>query len=109
MQTGTLLDMYLGFPLVQGRVTRAHVASLVDKIKGRITSWRCKLLSLQGRSILSKSIISVLNSIPVYNMSIHKWPTSSIKEWETLMRNFLGTGSPTETKKTTVTCDKVCK
>ncbi|KAF9602549.1 hypothetical protein IFM89_029848 [Coptis chinensis] len=42
-------------------------------------------------------------------MSIHRWPTSSIKEWETLMRNFLGTGSPTETKKTTVACDKVCK
>ncbi|KAF9604530.1 hypothetical protein IFM89_007651 [Coptis chinensis] len=42
-------------------VTRAHVASLVDKIKGRITSWRWTI------------------------------------------------GSPTETKKTTMTCDKVCK
>ncbi|KAF9609915.1 hypothetical protein IFM89_019008 [Coptis chinensis] len=87
--------------MIQGRVKRIHFTGLLDKIKSRITAWRGRHLSLQGRCVLIKSVLS---SIPVYNMSIYKWPSSIIIDCE-----ILWTGDPFKAKKTTVAWDKSCK
>ncbi|KAF9603601.1 hypothetical protein IFM89_037100 [Coptis chinensis] len=106
IQIGALPEKYLGVPLIAGRITRVAVTPLLDKIRKRITAWKGKLLSFQGRRVL---IQSVLSSIPVYNMGVYKWPSSVIKEAESIFRNFLWSGNPAIKKCVTVSWDKVCK
>ncbi|KAF6169111.1 hypothetical protein GIB67_038608 [Kingdonia uniflora] len=48
----TLSEKYLGIPLVQGRVSKATVAPLIDKIRLRASSWSGKILSFKSRIVL---------------------------------------------------------
>ncbi|KAF9619068.1 hypothetical protein IFM89_005082 [Coptis chinensis] len=89
-----------------GRVTKVVLAPLVDKIRNRATGWAGKMLSFQGRVVLARH---VLNSIPVHNMAIYKWPTSVIKECETIIRNFIWSDNPADRKSFTVSWEKSCK
>ncbi|KAF6144497.1 hypothetical protein GIB67_013141 [Kingdonia uniflora] len=103
---GCLPTTYLGIPLVQGRVTKEVLRTLVDKIIKSATGWAGNMLSLQGRAVL---IQSVLNSISIFSMGIYKWPASLIKEGERILRNFLWSGEPESKKACMVAWDKVCK
>ncbi|KAF5185244.1 Ribonuclease h domain [Thalictrum thalictroides] len=42
-------------------------------------------------------------------MGIYKWPSSIVREAETLLRNFLWSGNPSRKKGITVAWEKVCK
>ncbi|KAF9612028.1 hypothetical protein IFM89_037486 [Coptis chinensis] len=85
---------------------KAMLTPLLDKIRTRISSWIGKSLSFQGRILLVKH---VLNSIPVHNMAIYRWPLAVRKECEQIIINFLWTGKSTDRKMITVAWDKVCK
>ncbi|KAF6143229.1 hypothetical protein GIB67_039012 [Kingdonia uniflora] len=98
-----LPETFLGIPLIQGRVTKEILRPLVDKIKKRATRWAGSLLSIQGRVVLTKSVLS---SISIYSMGIYKWPTSVIKEGERILRNFLWFGEPDTKKACVVAWDK---
>ncbi|KAF6161562.1 hypothetical protein GIB67_009441 [Kingdonia uniflora] len=82
------------------------IRPLVEKIQKRANSWTGKLLSFQGRVILARAI---LNSLPIYNMVIYKWPRLLIKEGYSIIRNFIWTGDPSQRKGITVKWEKVCK
>ncbi|KAF6156533.1 hypothetical protein GIB67_011334 [Kingdonia uniflora] len=99
---GSLPERYLVIPLVQGRVSKATVAPLIDRIRSRATGWSGKMLSFQSRVIL---IQSILTSLPIFNMAIYKWPMAAIKEGEIIIRNFLWSGDPAKKKLLTVKWD----
>ncbi|KAF9617265.1 hypothetical protein IFM89_035209 [Coptis chinensis] len=69
IKVGCLPEEYLGVPLIKGRVTRQAVAPLLDKIKRKITAWKGKCLSFQGRIVM---INSVMCSIRIHNMAMYK-------------------------------------
>ncbi|KAF6163796.1 hypothetical protein GIB67_016136 [Kingdonia uniflora] len=101
--SGCLPQTYLGIPLIQGRLTKEILRPLVDKNKKKATGWAGSLLSIQGRAVLIKSVLS---SISIYSMGIYKWPTSMIKEGERILRNFLWSGEPDTKKACVVAWDK---
>lgn len=74
-------------------------------MQDKLAGWKGKLLSFQERVILVKF---VLNSLPIYNMSIHRWPKRVIKECERIIRNFLWTGDPSQRKQIVLKWNKVC-
>jgi hypothetical protein len=54
---------YLGIPLSVRKLPKAALQPLVDKVSHRLPSWKGRLSTLAGRSVL---VQSVLSSIPVH-------------------------------------------
>ncbi|KAF6146391.1 hypothetical protein GIB67_040319 [Kingdonia uniflora] len=102
----SLPEKYLGIPLVQGKVSKATVAPLIDKIWSRASGWSGKILSFQSRIDLVKSI---LTSLPIYNMAIYKWSIVAIQEGERIIQNFLWSGDLDRQKFVTIKWNKVLK
>ncbi|XP_026417176.1 uncharacterized protein LOC113312657 [Papaver somniferum] len=98
-------DKYLGVNLVQGKIKSTHLWHLVEYMQHRLSSWSGKLLSFQARPTL---VEFVLCSIPVYNMSIYKWPKKVIKSCERIIRNYLWSSNAEEKKCVTLKWNKVC-
>lgn len=89
---------YLGVPLSIGRLPKAALQPLVDKIASRIPAWKGRLLNRSGHLTLAKSTLA---AIPVHiSMAITVAPWA-IKTIETLIRGFLWAGSET-------VCDGKC-
>ncbi|KAF6136894.1 hypothetical protein GIB67_018933 [Kingdonia uniflora] len=103
---GTFPKTYLGIPLIQGRVTKQAIIPLIEKILKRANIWTGSMISFQGRVTLAKF---VLNSIPIHNMVIYKWPRSLIKGGDNIIRNYIWTGDPTKRKGVTLKWEKVCE
>ena len=66
---------------------------VVDKIQNRLISWKAKFLSKAGRLTLIKS---VLNSLPIYYMSMFKMPKAIALKIVKLQRSFFWGGSSGE-------------
>nr|GEV07017.1 RNA-directed DNA polymerase, eukaryota [Tanacetum cinerariifolium] len=76
---------YLGF-MVGGNMSLVKAwDDTVDKLKGRLSKWKLKTLSIGGRLTLLKS---VLGSTPIYNMSLYKVPKTVLNLMESIRRNF---------------------
>lgn len=58
---------------------------MIDIVRGRLASWNNKHLSIGGRIILLKSVLSAL---PVYYLSFFKAPTCIILKLESMFKNF---------------------
>ena len=63
---------------------------VVEKIQNRLTSWKTKILSRAGRLRLIKS---VLNSLPVYYMSMFKMPKTIAQKIVNIQRRFFWGGA----------------
>jgi len=77
--------LYLGLPIGGDPRKLVFWYSLVDRIKRRLSDWNSRNLSLGGRLILLKSIMS---SIPVYFLSFFKAPSGIISILESLCNAF---------------------
>jgi len=86
----TLPTKYLGIILTDKAPKKIHFREMVDKIKQKLSGWKKCSLSMGGRLILIKHIIS---AIPLYTAHVYNIPKSIIKEIETLMKNFLWDGT----------------
>ena len=62
---------YLGFPIGDHMNRFSAWKPVMEKIQSRLTTWKSKILSRAGRLTLIKS---VLNTLPVYYMSMFKMP-----------------------------------
>nr|GEU41956.1 RNA-directed DNA polymerase, eukaryota [Tanacetum cinerariifolium] len=76
----------------------------IDKLKGRLSKWKMKTLSIGGRFTLLKS---VLGATPIYNMSIFKVPRGILKVMESIRRRFFYGIDPSENKISWVAWNKV--
>jgi hypothetical protein len=76
---------YLGVPLHHERLRREDIQPVVDKVMKRIVGWKGRLLSYGARLALLKAC---LVSIPIYLMSIIKFPKWAIEAINSQMANF---------------------
>ena len=78
-------EKYLGLPSLVGRNRTACFTQIKERIWGRMQGWKEKLLSQAGREIMIKAVVQ---SIPVYSMSVFKLPVSLCKDIEVMVRKF---------------------
>jgi hypothetical protein len=82
---GSFPFKYLGVPLHYEKIRREGIQPIVDKIIKRIAGYKGKLLSYGARLTLLRACLA---SIPIYLMSIIKFPKWAIKAINTQMANF---------------------
>lgn len=89
------LGMYLGVPLIHSRFSKNTYQYVLYKMNKRLACWKGQHLSLAGKSVLIKSVLS---SLPVYSMNIVKLLKSICNKMDKISRNFLWSG-PSDQKK----------
>lgn len=62
---------YLGLPVTLGRLRLVHLQFVLDRIRARLAGWKGKLLSIAGRRVLVRC---VLTAIPTFAMSVLRAP-----------------------------------
>jgi hypothetical protein len=80
---------YLGLPLGTRKPTKAEVQPILDKLAKKVADWKPKMLSIDGRLYLIKS---VLMALPVHYMSVLQFPRWAIKYIERKCRGLLWKG-----------------
>lgn len=70
---------YLGLPLGTRQPTKAEVQPILDKLAKKVAGWKPKMLSIDGRLCLIKS---VLMALPVHFMSVLQLPRWAVKDIE---------------------------
>ena len=83
---GSFPIKYLGVPLHFSKLKREDIQPVVDKLIKRVAGWRGKLLSSAGKLTLLKSCLA---SIPIYLLSVIKFPKWAIESFNSQMGNFL--------------------
>ncbi|XP_026416392.1 uncharacterized protein LOC113311808 [Papaver somniferum] len=104
MDLSAFPDKYFGVILNPGREKYFQVWGMVKMMQQMLAGWMGKLLAFADRLILVKYVLCIM---PVYNMSVYKWPKSVIKECEKIIRNFLWSGDPAVKRLVTVKWDEV--
>lgn len=99
-------DKYLGNPLVLGRWKPTSYDSLVLKIKSKISLWKSLHLFQAGRNTLVKSGTSAL---PIYNMSILKFPKDTIDQMDKLLYKFWWGEDDEKRNMHTIKWEEICK
>ncbi|XP_057730273.1 uncharacterized protein LOC130945580 [Arachis stenosperma] len=59
---------------------------VIDKVEEKLSLWKAKILNKAGKLVLIKS---VLNSLPVYYLSLYKMPMAVAEKLISLQRRFL--------------------
>jgi hypothetical protein len=90
VKQGKLPCRYLGLPLRIGRIRREDEQVLVDKVAGKLSRWKGKLLNKSGRLTL---VNSVLSAVVLYHMTVSPLSKWVIKKIDKIRRNFLWHGS----------------
>jgi hypothetical protein len=80
---------YLGMPLSLQQLRKGDYQALLDKIDALLAAWKGALISREGRLVLLKS---VLISMVVYMMTIHKLPVWVIEQIEKKCRAWFWRG-----------------
>ena len=76
---------YLGLPSVLGRFKRVNFGFLKDRLHKLLSSWKSKLLSRAGKSIL---IQTVARALPTYSMGVFLIPPSVLEELQKMLTSF---------------------
>jgi hypothetical protein len=105
-KVGCLPFNYLGLPIgANPRKTRTW-EPVINSLRKRLLSWKNRALSMGGRLVLLKS---VLTALPIYFLSFFKAPSGIISLLESLFKKFLWGGSEEAKKIHWVKWDKICK
>ena len=89
IKVGSLPVRYLGMPLTTKALTKQDYKPLIDKVRGRMLSWRNKYLSYAGRLQLIKSVIS---SIVNFWSQAFILPKACLDTIESMCSAFLWSG-----------------
>ena len=76
---------YLGVPLHYAKLRREDIQPVVDKILKQVAGWKGRLLSYGGKLTLLKACLA---SIPIYLMSVIKFPKWAIESLNSQMALF---------------------
>ncbi|WVZ82071.1 LOW QUALITY PROTEIN: hypothetical protein U9M48_029378 [Paspalum notatum var. saurae] len=83
---------YLGIPLTMTRLKKVDFQYLIDKARNKLTSWQGRNLTMAGRIVLVKSVLS---SQPVHTLSVLTVPKEVLKDFDKVRRRFLWAGNET--------------
>ena len=81
----TSYEKYLGLLTVVGRSKKVFTKGVKEKLRKKLQGWKGMILSKAGREVMMKV---VAQSIPVYMMSLFKFPYSSTINCNILLLNF---------------------
>jgi hypothetical protein len=84
-KVGSFPFKYLGVPLYYEKFRREDIQPVVDKILNRIPGWKGRLLSYGARLVLLRACLA---SIPIYLMSLIRFPKWAIESINSHMANF---------------------
>ncbi|XP_026399466.1 uncharacterized protein LOC113295339 [Papaver somniferum] len=96
-----------------GGVSTARQKNIAEQMQMELSHFTDKYLGVilnQGRAKSHQvwGIVEMMHKImPIYNMSVYKWPKSVIQVCERIIRNFLWSGDPSVNKLVTVKWDEV--
>jgi hypothetical protein len=76
---------YLGVPLHYEKLRSEDIQPIVDKVLNRIPGWKGRLLSYGARLVLFRSCLA---SIPIYLMSLIRFPKWAIETINSHLANF---------------------
>jgi hypothetical protein len=77
---------YLGLPLCLGRICHVHLQHIMDRARSHLASWKGRWIYAGGRKTL---VSSVLSTLPIFALTVLKIPSSFLKEFDKLRRNFI--------------------
>nr|GFA62840.1 RNA-directed DNA polymerase, eukaryota, reverse transcriptase zinc-binding domain protein [Tanacetum cinerariifolium] len=98
------LFLYLG-SFVGGAMHRLQAWNdIVDRVRRRLSKWKMKMLSIEGRLTLVKS---VLGSIPIFHMSMFKFPSGILSTLESIRCHFFNGHDVSSKKASWVQWNKV--
>jgi len=80
---------YLGLPISDKKLRKRDLLVWIEKIANKLPGWKAPLLSLAGRAVLVKA---VLTAIPIYLLIALKVPKWFIRSIDKIRRNFLWKG-----------------
>ena len=104
-QKGRLPCLYLGLPIGGDPRKLQFWYPLVDRIRERLSGLKCKNLSLGGRLVLLKSVMSF---VPVYFLCFFKAPSSIISSLDSIFSNFFWGGGEDVSKISWIKWDNIC-
>ncbi|WVZ67071.1 hypothetical protein U9M48_016209, partial [Paspalum notatum var. saurae] len=81
---------YLGIPLTVARLKKVDFQYLLDKVYSKLTTWQGRNLTLVGRLVLVKSVLS---SQPVHTLTAINVPKEVLEEIDKLRRRYLWAGN----------------
>jgi hypothetical protein len=84
-KVGSFPFKYLRVPLHYEKLRREDIQSIVDMVINRIPGWKGRLLSYGARLVLLRACLA---SIPIYLMSLIKFPKWVIEAINSQMTNF---------------------
>ncbi|CAJ2673682.1 unnamed protein product [Trifolium pratense] len=84
-KVGKIPFLYLGLPIGGDPRRLCFWEPVLDRLKNRLSGWRSRFLSIGGRLVLLKS---VLTSLPVYALSFFKAPSGEAGRGERYGRLF---------------------
>lgn len=87
---------YLGMPLSNKKLNKAHFMPLIQKIENRLPKWKAAMLSLGGRLTL---VNAVMSAIPIYMMQTFMLPKWVVKRIDQVRRKFLWSGNKQHDKR----------
>jgi hypothetical protein len=92
----SFLCHYLRLPLHQKKLRRIDFLPLIDKVGGKLPSWKDKLMSMAARAQLVKS---VLTSVVTYHATVFNLPKWLIKKIDKFRRKLFWKGEDSEGNK----------
>lgn len=106
MNANNDLGIYLGAPIIHGRIKKNHFKFIVEKVQKQLAGQKTKTLTFVGRTTLVQTMSS---TIPNYNMNTTVLPQSICNEINKINRNFLRGDTDGKKKVYLVKWEKVCK
>jgi hypothetical protein len=103
-KVGTCPFKFLGLPMGARIRALSTLKSILDKMLSKLQNWKFRYLSLRARVTLFNSVI---NSIPIYHLSIYKIPKPILKRLIAIQRSFLWGGANLDKKIPWVCWDQV--
>lgn len=100
------LGSYLGIPILQGCVSKDTFASILGKMRKKLSNWKANSLSMAGRRVL---VQSALATVPTYIMQPLALLVSTCNNIDRICRNFLWGHSDDTRKIHTINWNDVCQ
>ncbi|GJR79308.1 transposon TX1 uncharacterized 149 kDa protein [Tanacetum coccineum] len=92
---GLIPFRYLGLPVGANHIFKLVWDPVIESFRDRLSKWKTKFISRAGRVVLLKLI---LNSLPLYFMSLFQVPVCVMEEIEKIRRSFFWEKDPGKRK-----------